>query len=262
MIELPSLIPAGTSYVRIPRSKAATMRLILETVQRGSRYWTGGVIPIEKALRLSDKFARLYGTSASQSKRAWDKSQGRSNSMLIMYPEDDRALTPVRWWLLVTPGIGLVFKEEQLLDTWNKRERLTWGEQYELIHLQRGRECGGGRRWTWQMQSTRYEEMQLSMHQFASAHGNKSTDRTDDLTSLLAAIKSMPGFHGIRMQQIELYRLGKTTWNKTHFDPFSGWPGDVPYTDKRQLIYHRPTPLRLDILESIFSAKQAHLRDT
>lgn len=59
MLQLPNLIPTGNSYVRIPRSKSATMRVLLETVQRGSRYWTGGVISIEKALRLADKFAQL-----------------------------------------------------------------------------------------------------------------------------------------------------------------------------------------------------------
>lgn len=42
----PKLIPTGTSYVRIPLSKRAAMRVILETVQRGSRYWIGGTVPI------------------------------------------------------------------------------------------------------------------------------------------------------------------------------------------------------------------------
>ncbi len=116
MLNVPSIIPAGTSYVRIPRSKSAGMRLILETVQRGTRYWAGGVIPIEKSMRLAHKFAHIYGAASSQSKRSWDKAHGRANSSLIMYPQDDQALTPLKWWLLVTPGEGLVRKEEQLRD--------------------------------------------------------------------------------------------------------------------------------------------------
>lgn len=283
MLELPTLIPAGTSYVRIPRSKTATMRILLETVQRGSRYWTGDVIDISKAISLAEKFAHLYATDARQSKRSWDKAHGRTNSMLIMYPEDDKALTPIRWWLLVTPGSGLAHKEERLLDTWDRRQRLTWGEQYALACLQKDRNFGGGRHWTWQLTDARYGELEAAMRQRASAHGGRSviemptgiltrkqTDRQDDLTALVSAIRRMPGFHGIRLQQIALYMLGRECWNRTHPVAYlapaggvvggtidapkkmvSGWPEDVPYVDKRQLVYHRPEPLRLDVLTRI-----------
>ena len=67
--------PPGTSYVRLLRFKAATMPILLGTVQHGSRHWTGGVIPIEKALRLAEKFACKYGTDARAGKRTWDKRQ-------------------------------------------------------------------------------------------------------------------------------------------------------------------------------------------
>lgn len=70
-------IPAGNSYVRIPRSKSATMRVLLETVQRGSRYCTGGVIPIEKALRLADKFAhdRCQSVETCLEQGTWTREQ-------------------------------------------------------------------------------------------------------------------------------------------------------------------------------------------
>lgn len=269
MLQLPSLIPAGHSYVRIPRSKSATMRVLLETVQRGSRYWTGGVIPIEKALRLADKFAHYYATDASQSKRAWNKARGRANSTLIMYPENDQAPTHLRWWLLVTPGHGLVYQEEQLKDCWNQHERLTWGKQYELLHLQHNREYGGGRRWTWQMQAQRFEEMSAAMRQYASGHGHAITpagnknvqlpdassgERTDNLAALIEAVKRMPGFHGIRMQQMNIYALGKACWDKSHQTSYPAWPGIVPYVDKRQAVYHKPNALRLDVLINIVKA--------
>jgi hypothetical protein len=270
MLALPSLLPPGTSYVRIPRSKSATQRVILEIVQRGSRYWTSGVIPIEKALRLADKFAHQYGTAAKQSKRAWDKAHGRANSTLIMYPEDDRALTPLRWWLLVTPGQGLVHQQEQLHDAWDKRPRLQWGEQYELVHLQKDRRFGGGRHWTWRLTEQRYAELEAAMRQYASAHGAarsasagsraSGVERSDDLGSLIVAITRMPGFHGIRVQQLALYRSGKEAWDRTHRAPYSGWPGDVPYVDKRQWVYHRPHPLTLDVIMQIYQARRAALQ--
>jgi hypothetical protein len=266
MLQLPNLIPAGNSYVRIPRSKSATMRVLLETVQRGSRYWTGGVIPMEKALRLADKFAQYYAADAGQSKRAWNKARGRANSTLIMYPANDQTLTHLRWWLLVTPGHGLVHQEEQLQDCWDQHQRLTWGAQYELLHLQHHREYGGGRRWTWQMQAQRFEEMTDAMRQFSSGHGHaisptgnksgqqthsNSGERTDNLAALVEAIKRMPGYHGIRMQQMALYALGRGCWDRTHQTPYPAWPNSVPYVDKRQMVYHKPNALRLDVLISI-----------
>lgn len=256
MLHLLNLIPAGSSYVRIPRSKAAAMRLILETVQRGSRYWTGGVISTAKALGLAEKFAHRYDTDASASRRARNKARGQANATLILYPEDEMALSPVRWWLLVTPGSGQVHAEEQLNDTWSRHQRLTWGEQYELLHLQRPRDYGGGRRWTWQVTTRRMEELEAAMGQLARGHGSPSAERTDDLAALVAAIQKMPGFHGIRMQQRTLYHLGEACWNRTHRAPFTGWPQDIPYVDKRQPVYHRPNALTLDILVRMWEWRQ------
>ncbi len=256
MIAVLSVIPAGDSSVRIPRSKSAAMRLILETVQRGSRYWTGGVIPTEKAMRLADKFAQRYGTDHTQSRRAWDKAHGRANAHLIVYPENDQVLTPLHWWLLATPGEGLITQEEQLQDGWDKRQRLTWGEQYELLHLQHDRRHGGGRHWTWHMTERRYAEMQAAMIQYASGHGTQTTERTDDLQRMIGAMTRMPGFHGIRMQQMVLYRLGRDTWNRTHAAPYPDWPEKVPYVDKRQPVYHRPNPLTLDVLVRLYQGQQ------
>lgn len=46
----------------------------------------------------------------------------------------------------------MVWEEESLKDTGNRRQRLTWGEQYVLVHLQREKKQGGGRHWTWCIQ--------------------------------------------------------------------------------------------------------------
>lgn len=249
MLNLPSPIPVGTSPLRIPRSKAAAMRLLLETVQRGSRYWTGGVLPTAKAIRLAEKFAERYDILASAATRSRHKARGISNATLIFYPENEAVLTPLRWWLLVTPGSGPVWQEERLLDTGNRRQRLTWGEQYVLVHLQREKKHGGGRHWTWAVQEQRYEELEAAIRQYSSAHGAKHVrERTDDLQRLVAAIQRMPGFHGIREQQRSLYALGRATWDRTHASPWTGWPQEIPYVDKRLPVYHRPEPLRLDVL--------------
>ena len=256
MLNLPIPIPPGTSYVRIPRSKSAAMRLILEITQRGSRYWTGGTISTQKAMRLSEKFAQRYGTDARAGKREWDKAHGRANVTLIMYPEDDQALTPLRWWLLATPGSGAVHQEEQLKDTWDKHQRLTWGDQYELVHLQRERRYGGGRRWTWRLTEARYAELAAAMRQLANRPGTPA-ERTDDLARLIEAIRHMPGFHGVRMQQMHLYAIGKACWARTHCGEYNGWPTKTPYLDKREPVYHRPHHLTLDVLVRVYERRVA-----
>ena len=155
----------------------------------------------------------------------------------------------------MTPGSGAVHQEERLKDTWDKHQRLRWGEQYELTHLQRDRRYGGGRRWTWQLTETRYAELEAAMRQYASGHGQPSAERVDDLARLIVAIRRMPGFHGIRLQQRALYTLGKTCWARTHRGEYSGWPTKIPYVDKHEPVYHRPHPLTLDTLVRVYERR-------
>lgn len=244
----PKLVSAGTSYVKIPNRKRAAMRVILETVQRGSRYWLAGEVAPEKALGFAEKMARLYHADASQAQRAYAKAQGRSNTTLLMYPEDADS---IRWWLLATPGKGLVHEREPLMDAHDKRFRLRWGDQYELVHAQQSRNRGGGRSWTWQLTSHRYAELEASMRALAAAPG--AHHRTADLTALVQAVMRMPGFHGVRQQQLNLLQIGREMWARTHAksDTFP-WPDKVPYLDKAFACYHASEPLRLDVLVRTF----------
>ncbi|MBZ0106195.1 MAG: hypothetical protein K8H84_11250 [Sulfuricella denitrificans] len=242
-ITFPKIIPAGLSYVRIPKSKRATMRVILETVQRGSRYWIGGMISVAKAEQFASKMAQRYHTDATQTTRARRKVKGEANATLIMYPENTATL---RYWLLITPGNGVVHQQEKLLDTWKSRESLTWGDQYRLDQTQRTKQKGGGRRWTWSLQTERYLDMEASMKRYAAGHGS-GKDRSDDLDALVLALLRMPGFSGIRSQQISLCNLGRAIWQKTHKGAEYPWP-NFPYLDKSWACYHQPEPLRLDVL--------------
>jgi len=242
-LTFPTIIPAGLSYMRIPKSKRATMRILLETVERGSRYWIGGMIPAAKAEQFAHKMAQRYHTDASQATRARRKSRGEANTTLFLYPE---TATTLRYWLLATQGKGEVHEQEKLLDTWKAREALTWGEQYRLDHTQRPKQRGGGRRWTWSVQEERYAELEASMRRYASGHGS-GHDRNDDLDALVLALQRMPGFSGVRSQQIALCNLGRAIWIKTHKVGEYPWP-DFPYLDKSWPCYHKPEPLRLDVL--------------
>ncbi|MDK9725983.1 MAG: hypothetical protein OEL88_14000 [Sterolibacteriaceae bacterium MAG5] len=251
---LPKLIPTGSSYVRIPISKRAAMRILLETVQRGSRFWTGGVIAAGKALAFADKMATLYGTDRNQGQRAYAKQNGKANTTLLMYPDDDSG--DIRYWLLATAGDGLIHEREKLLDAHHSRQLLMWSDQYQLQHVQRPAEHGGGRSWTWSLTESRYAFLEASIRRHAAASG-RMPERTDDLDALVAAIMRMPGFYGIRQQQMELLRLGHHIWQRTHDATLAyPWPERVPYLDKRFACYHTPEPLRLDVLVKHLSLRR------
>lgn len=246
---LPKVVPAGTSYVKIPATKRAAMRILLETVQRGSRYWTGGEIAPGKALNFAQKMAQRYRADATQAQRAYAKSKGVANTALVMFAEDPKS---IRYWLLATPGSGAVHEQEQLRDTHERRGALTWGDQYQLEHVQRPRAHGGGRSWTWKLTQTRFDLLEASMRRYAAAPG-RAGERTDDLDALVAAILRMPGFYGVRHQQMELLRIGREVWERSHRDHSYPWPQTVPYIDKGFACYHRPDPLCLDVLVRLLS---------
>lgn len=242
---LPRLIPAGSHYVRIPSSKRAAMRVVLETVQRGARLWAGGVVPLDKALPFAARMAELYAADATQAQRAYAKHRGRANTALIMYPDTPDEL---RFFLLVTPGEGRVHEREQLLDTHDVRGHLRWGSQYELLQVQRPRAHGGGRTWTWRLTDERYDALHASMLRTAHNPGRRA-DRRDDLDALVRALLRMPGYYGIRQQQLALLRDGQEAWSRTHADTDAyTWPQHVGYLYKSFRCYHQPLPLRLDVL--------------
>lgn len=249
---LPKLVPAGSSFVRIPVSKRACMRILLETVQRGSRYWCSGRVSPGKALGFADKMARLYRADASQAQRAYVKRRGDANTTLVMFPDPADAIV---WWLLVTTGSGAVHEQEPLLDAHSPRSALVWSDQYRLHQVQRPRQHGGGRTWTWSVLPQRMHALMSAMKEAAAASGTVNA-RTDDLHELVLAVTRMPGFYGVRQQQLELLRIGRETWERTHAkEALFAWPDRVPYLDKGFACYHRPEPLRLDALVRMLASR-------
>lgn len=242
-------IPEGKSYVAIARSKSATMRRLLETVERGSRYWTSGVVSLDKAEALAAKFAALYDTDRDEAKRCRMKAKGYANAQLIMYPRNDQDCKEILWWLLVTPGKGEVHQREALKDTHDKRQLLRWEDQYELKHMQHSTETGGGRHWTWRCCEENIKGMRDKMLALCSGPDKPNQTRDKELHKLISSMLLMPGYYGIRQQVMQLLYAGEARWNQMHKAPYLGWPdAPPPYTDKRPWVYHRPHKLKLDIL--------------
>ncbi len=237
----------GADYLRIPVNKTATMRLLLELVQRGNTRWTAGTIPFAKAEALALKFDRKYATSMTPTQRARRKRAGEANSVLVMYPAG--AQSPhVLWWLLVSPGSGPVVDEERLSDCLAPRQALVYPDatgrtQYVLDHTQRPRIQGGGRRWTWSVTPERLAEHQARLLELARPHGAR-WQRHDDLQAHIDALTRMPQFHGVREQVKALIFEARRLAPLQLADKIA-WPGNLPIMSKAMDVYRKPEPMLL-----------------
>ncbi|MHB8494401.1 MAG: hypothetical protein ACYDDG_07490 [Casimicrobiaceae bacterium] len=266
MFNRPRLFPVGTSYVQIPVTKTATMRELLELVQRGYRYGTWGLVARDKALGLSQKFAELYRANATRGARDYARGKGHAVVRLLMYP-DDRT-DALLWWLLATSGTGLVHEREALIDTWQARlpwRRVNhhgeWAPQYELEHYQRTRQAGGGRRWTWLMADAYYGELERALVYAAKRKGRMRvgpdetkllTDNIERLDQFLDSVRKMPGFHGIRQQKRALFHAVRTAWDAHH--PPREWPNIGTWVDKHLTVFDG---LTLDVLVACLARQHA-----
>ena len=252
VIALPKLFPSGASYVRIPSSKAACLRVLLETVERGSRHWTGGTVHVDKALQLADKFALLYGADATPAQRSVARGRYRAASQVFFWPNSPSTL---RWWLLVSDGDGLVHERERLQDAWEAGQRLAFGPEMRLVRRQRAREQGGSKRWTWVLSPEAYERHLEAIRALSRSHGPDSRVG-ERLDRLVKSLKALPGFAGIREQKVALQRAGREAWCRTHRadEPFP-WTDKAPYLTKAFQCYHRPDPLRLDVLVRVMQQR-------
>jgi len=248
MIAFPKLFPAGQSYVRIPSSRAACMRILLEIVERGSCYWASGTVSPDKATALAEKFALLYGTDVGASRRSALRARHRAASQVLFWP---RSPTCLEWWLLVSEGDGVVHEREKLKNAGRTGERLTFLDQFRLVRRQREREKGGGRRWTWVLAPEAFERHLHTVRELSRSHGSDSRI-TDRLDRYLNQLRALPGFAGIREQKKELQRAGREAWQRTHREPATyPWGERIPYLSKAFACYHRPEALKLDVLAAV-----------
>jgi hypothetical protein len=208
---------------KIPSSKAAAMSYILMLVSTGYRHWIRGEMHCSKALAFAARMNELYHFQATQSQRALLKKKGMAACQLVMLPHE-KDKTKIMFWLLATPGKGLVHEREKLNDALTCP--LTWGSQYHVTKIQRNRKQGGKISWTWQMQALYFKE-QLSMTKEAADSGAPA------LENYFGKIKHMPMFSGIRDQVNELREYARKTWAKRRKSDFpSVLPDQLPSMTK------------------------------
>jgi len=245
MLPIPKLVPGGTHWLRIPRSKTAAMRVLLETVQRGSTYHTSGTVKLGKAMGFADKVARLYAADANTNRRAYRKRTGQANTTLIMFPAD--APGELHWWLLATPGRGAVHLAEKLADATVRGQHLRWAQQYELLQLGYHHGQAAARSWTWRLTRSNMDEWCAQAEEATRSTGRVANDIARALGVYEAMTRMVP-FRGVRRQLWELHNVMRVNWERHHRVQCPLPAFSVHYLDKSFLCYHRPNPLRLDVL--------------
>lgn len=189
----------------IQRRKTTIMQRIQQAATRGYCLYTCGTVPAKKAQTLADKFAEKYGTNLNENQRSYRRRLKKSNAFLYLYPKKNS--NNFLWWLLVTEGTGLVHDEENLIKIFDKHNRLTWDNDYELVVLPKE---NSKHTVTWRMNRKCYQSWNDRIRK--AIRQKYSNDKAKQAIWSLART---PGFSGIRKQVKRLYQLFKSEWKRT-----------------------------------------------
>ena len=156
-----------------------------------SRYTTD-VIDTGKLEKLIYRFEDRYDIHANKQKRYRQKKDGLCNSKLVLLKENKYQ---VRFWLLVTPGSGVIEDLENLVGVTDKKNRLEL-TGYELVRIQKNDAV----RWTWRITKNNYEEWQQRIQ---NACRHKSDEQ---VRQIIYSLQKMPVFSEMRLQAYALFR--------------------------------------------------------
>lgn len=185
------------------------LQRLLDSVQKGYTHVASGQVSPSKALKLASKFDIQYQVFADKNLRARRKRNSLGNAKWLCYIKND----VVHWWLMVTPptaGNHLAHSTEKLLNVTKVGASLKY-EQFELVELPYGKptkpkpsnykERNKPRRWTWRLNKEAYENARLRIIE------DVRLSDPYNLTGLIRALYSMPGFGEIRSQVGKLVGL-------------------------------------------------------
>lgn len=185
-------------------NKTDAMARILTLVSRAYTHWTSGQIDSKKLAAFVLKLTDRYRIDATTMQRYRAKQQSQANSELVLLQGDDNR---IHWWLLVTPGEGLVQQMENLADASDKKTRITMpGQDYELVMTPRK---GMRASWTWRMtQAT--EQAWGERFKTAIRHNNDQAIR-----QALDSLRRVPGFREARAQAFAIEAAAKAEWARS-----------------------------------------------
>ena len=222
--------------------KTDALRRLQYLVTHGYTHWISGTVSPKQIEALTLKFSDRYRVDATDMQRYRAKKKGEANCQLVIFQGE----TALHWWLLATPGEGLVYQLETLKDANAKGQRITWPENdYELVKEPRKAAKAS---WTWRMTAECFEAWQERLK-----NAVRRVHSDDALTQALWSLKRVPGFRESRRQAFSLVAYAKAEWARSrkgewpHGEIFIGWQGR----------YKKPTTTPIDTIVAKAKRKKA-----
>lgn len=184
--------------------KTDAMARILTLVSRAYTHWTAGQIDAKKLAAFTLKLTDRYHIDATTMQRYRAKQKGQANSELVLLQGEDNR---IHWWLLATPGEGLVQQMETLADATDKKTRITMpGQDYELVMTPRK---GLRASWTWRM-------TQATEHAWGERFKTAIRHKNDQaIRQALDSLRRVPGFREARAQAFAIEAAAKGEWQRS-----------------------------------------------
>lgn len=195
--------------MKIFTKKTDAMRRIVHLVSHGYIHHTCGSIDQRKMPDFMRKLTNLYELDTTPKQRHKNKSKGVSNSDLIMLKIDENTC---HWWLLSTPGSGVIFELEKMKDATDRKHRIMSNDgAYELVKTPR-KELRAS--WTWRMTSKSVEIWQDKIKNSIRTRDNET------LKYMLESLRRVPGFRECRKQAFSLVNFIKGEWKRSRSESF------------------------------------------
>lgn len=198
--------------------KTDALRKLQMLVSRGNYLWTGGKVPAIKFEALAVKFTDRYRLDLTHAQRVYRRRTGQAVAHLVAWHE---SRGQVRWWLLASPGEGLITELENLQDARSKPGRIEVNG-YELLQAPiKGRETT----WTWRNTKANYSAWQERITTAIRQHNDFHLRQT------LYSLRRTPGFAALRREALLLYRFAQAEWKRfrrgdwPYGEIFLGWLG-------------------------------------
>lgn len=218
---MPAFDPAA---FEVPTTKAGAMSYLLLMVSMGHHHWHRGEVRADKALGFVGKMHALYPELLlKETARMRAKAKKRSNLRLVLFPDLQRP-GYIQWWLLATPGSGLVYERERMKSV--HEHPLLWLDQYQIQRVTSVFKPGksGAKQqkqtWSWSLQREYRASLRDSVKSYADA---EAPDAIRALAGLFKRLRVMPMFAGIRDDIEGLDRYARESFDKKHRK--AGYPG-------------------------------------
>lgn len=215
--------------IAVFRHKSDLMERLAHLVAHGYHHWTAGTVTAAKLPALTLKFTDRYHIDRDRQQRWRAKQRGEANTHLALFESEPGRFA---WWLLVTPGAGLVRDLEQLRDATGKKTRIMApGDDYELVQTPRS---GMRASWSWRMTKEREAEWREQITA-AIRHHNDS-----ELRQAWYNLHRIPGFREARAQGLALMRFAKGEWKRSRRGDWPLTEGFIAFRGRRKTARTEP----------------------